>query len=118
MRIELELDESIHQAIKRMAPGVDIEIALSEMLRGLVVIMATHQEEFIRAYLEGSKEDKEIIDEQMRKLVPNVIEKASLEYITCSEEGCGAEFYIPKNAKEVACPSCGACYRKLEAKGE
>ncbi|GAJ09917.1 unnamed protein product [marine sediment metagenome] len=76
MKIELELDEGIYQAIKRMAPGIDIEMVLSELVRGTVIIMATHQEEFMRAYLEGSKEDKGILDEHLRKLVPKVIEKA------------------------------------------
>ncbi|GAI94707.1 unnamed protein product, partial [marine sediment metagenome] len=38
MKIELELDEGIYQAIKRMAPEVDIEIALSELIRGVVIM--------------------------------------------------------------------------------
>lgn len=36
---------------------------------------------------------------------------SSLEYITCTEEGCGNKFPIPPNAgKELECPKCGAIY--------
>ncbi len=105
MKIELELDEGIYQAIKSMAPGIDIEMALSELVRGTVIIMATHQEEFMRAFLEGSKEDREIIDEQMRKLVPKVIEKATLGVYEC--DNCHQQFTIPQeDFDEVTCPSC------------
>ncbi|GAJ14245.1 unnamed protein product [marine sediment metagenome] len=78
MKIELELDDRLYQVIKRMAPEVDIEIALSELIRGVIIIMATHDEEFIRACVGGSKEAKEILDGQLRKVLPKIIEKATL----------------------------------------
>lgn len=112
MKITIELDDGVYQAIKSMSPGVDIEMALSEMLRGVVIIMATHPEEFMRAYLEDSNEDKEIVAEHLRKLVPKVIEKATLEHIIC--EDCGAEIYIPKNTNQVECPKCGAIYQRSQ----
>ncbi|GAI80416.1 unnamed protein product, partial [marine sediment metagenome] len=111
MKIELELDEGIYQAIKRMAPGIDIEMVLSELVRGTVIIMATHQEEFMRAYLEGSKEDKGILDEHLRKLVPKVIEKATLGVYECDD--CHQQFTLPQeDFGEVTCPSCGKKWTK------
>ena len=79
MKISIELDESIYQAIKRLMPGLDPEIVLAGLLTGMVMIIATHQQEFVRGYQEGSKEDKERIDEQVRKLFPKIIEKARLD---------------------------------------
>jgi len=116
MKIELELDEGIYQAIKRMAPDVDIGILLSGLIRGVVITMATHSIEDIQAYntasLEGSKEAREI-DGQMLKLIPKVIEKARLGVYECDD--CHQQFTIPQeDFDKVTCPSCGREWTREE----
>jgi len=111
MKIELELDDRLYQVIKRMAPEVDIEIALSELIRGVVIMLATHDEEFIRAHAGGSKEAREIVDEQMRKVLPKIIEKATLGVYECDD--CHQQFTLPQeDGDEVACPTCGRKWTK------
>ena len=106
MKIELELDDRLYQVIKKMAPEVDIEIALSELIKGVIIMLATHDEEFIRAHAGGSKETQEIVDEQMRKILPKIIEKATLGVYECDD--CHQQFTIPQeDFNEVTCPSCG-----------
>ncbi|MBU0778169.1 hypothetical protein KKF82_07915 [Patescibacteria group bacterium] len=47
---------------------------------------------------------------------------SSLEYKTCTEEGCGFKIQIPPNAgNEIECPKCGAVYtrdKKMESNVE
>jgi len=115
MKIELELDEGIYQAIKRMAPGIDIEILLSGLLRAVVITMASHQEECIRAYVGGDKEAKEMLDEELGKSLPKVIEKARLmEQPAVYEcDDCHQQFTLPQeDFGKVTCPSCGKKWTK------
>ena len=109
MKIVLELDEGIYQAIKRMMPGIDLEIALSGILREIVITIATHPAEFEQAFKWGSIEARRKLDEQLQKAFPKVIEKARfIEQPAVYECDCNQQFTIPQeDFEKVRCPSCG-----------
>lgn len=79
MKLEIELDEGIYQALQKLAPGMDIAIAIAEMIRVMILVIATHPEEYARAYEEGSEEDRKIIQEEVDKLLPRIVEKARIK---------------------------------------
>lgn len=109
MKIQLELDEHLYQVIKRMAPEIDLEIALSGLLRAAVITIATHLTEF-EAFQGGSKEAKEMLNEELLKLLPKVIEEARLTEPPAVYEcdDCHQQFTLPQeDFGEVTCPSCG-----------
>lgn len=79
MKIEIELGEGIYQALGEMWQGMDVAVAISEMLRALVLAFAAQPEEFMRAYGGGSDatlEDRRKIEE---KWIPKVIKKAKIK---------------------------------------
>lgn len=69
MRIEVEIDDVIYSAAKRLfSENIDISIILAEVLKHMVVEWVTHSEEIIKEY-EGK-------DERVKSLVAKVLAKA------------------------------------------
>lgn len=78
MKIELELDDRYYQALRELlGEDLDLAVALSEMLKVLIISFGSDPEAFIRAHASDStSEDKRAFEDRFKEVAKVIVRKA------------------------------------------
>lgn len=76
MKIEIELEDNFYHALREMIGDVDIGVALSEMLKYLVMIYGSDPERFMETYENIESEEAKSLRSQMKGLTHLIFDKA------------------------------------------
>lgn len=77
MKIEVEIEDHVYKLAKEILGDLDIAQVMSQMWGAILLILATHPEEFMAVFQgQPSPEQRKVIDEAMKHQVHKVFEKA------------------------------------------
>lgn len=79
MKLEIEIDNNVYQKTQEIfGDDVDPGQVLGQMFAALLVVIATHQEEFIAVFQtrQASPEQRQLIDDAMDHQVSKILKRA------------------------------------------
>lgn len=79
MKIEVEIEDKFYHALREIVGDVDIGVAVSEMLKTVVVLYGSDPDRFMQAYDDRESEAAKSLDSQIKGLIPRIVDKAKKE---------------------------------------